>query len=95
MARNTLGKRIVERHKRVNIFGESFELKAEVAVLNAFSAHADKNELVEYVVNTKAQLKKIFIVHGDMDQSEALALNLRNNGFKAYIPKKFETVVLE
>lgn len=95
MAKNTLGKRIVERHKRVKIFGESFELKAEVEVLNAFSAHADKNELVDYVVNTQAQLKKIFIVHGDMDQSEALALNLRNNGFKAYIPKKFETVMLE
>ncbi len=94
MAKNTLGKRIVERHKRVKIFGESFELKAEVEVINAFSAHADKNELLEYVLKTKGRLKKIFIVHGDMDQSEALALNLKNNGFNAYIPKKFETVAL-
>src|SRR3989338_3744205 len=91
MAKNTLGRSIVERHKRVKIFGESFELKAEVEVINAFSAHADKNELIDYAQNTKGRLKKIFIVHGDMDQSEALALNLINNGFKAYIPKKFET----
>ncbi|HAH22075.1 MAG: hypothetical protein A2Y00_07590 [Omnitrophica WOR_2 bacterium GWF2_43_52] len=95
MAKNTLGRSIVERHKRVKIFGESFELKAEVEVMNAFSAHADKNELIDYAQNTKGRLKKIFIVHGDMDQSEALALNLINNGFKAYIPKKFETVVLD
>ena len=95
MAKNTLGKRIVERHKRVKIFGESFELKAEVEVINAFSAHADKNELVDYALKTQGRLKKIFIVHGDMDQSEALALELKAKGLRPYIPKKFETVVLE
>lgn len=94
MAKNTLGKRLVEKRKRVKIFGESFELKAEVEVINAFSAHADKNELADYVLQTKGRLKKIFIVHGDMDQSEALALNLRNNGLTAHIPKKFEIATL-
>lgn len=94
MARNTLGKRIVDKHRRVRIFGESFKLNAEVEVINAFSAHADKNELAEYVLKTGGKLKRVFIVHGDMDQSEALAFNLRNNGFRAYIPKKFETVSL-
>ena len=95
MARNTLGKKIVERHKRVKIFGESFELKAEVEVINAFSAHADKNELVDYALKTQGRLKKIFIVHGDMDQSEALASELKTKGLRPHIPKKFETVALE
>lgn len=94
MAKNTLGKRIVEKFKRVRIFGESFTLSAEVVVINAFSAHADKNDLVEYVLKMKRKPKKIFVVHGDMDQSEALAGNLKSNGLKAYIPKKFETVTL-
>lgn len=95
MAKNTLGKRIVEKQRRVRIFGESFQLKAEVEVINAFSAHADKNELADYVLSTKGKLKKIFIVHGDMDQSEALAFNLRSKGFRAYIPGKLETVTLD
>ena len=95
MARNTLGKKIVERHKRVKIFGESFELKAEGEVIKDFSAHADKNELVDYVLKTQGRLKKIFIVHGDMDQSEALALELKAKGLRPYIPKKFEIVALE
>ena len=94
MAKNTLGKRIVEKNKRVKIFGESFALKAEVEVINAFSAHADKNDLVEYVQRAQGRLKKVFIVHGDMDQSEALALNLRAAGFRPYIPKKMERVEL-
>lgn len=94
MAKNTLGKRIVEKNKRVKIFGESFALKAEVDVINAFSAHADKNDLVEYVRRTQGRLKKVFIVHGDMDQSEPLAINLRAAGFRPYIPKKMEKVEL-
>ena len=57
------------KNKRVKIFGESFALKAEVEVINAFSAHADKNDLVEYVQRAQGRLKKVFIVHGDMDQS--------------------------
>ena len=94
MAKNTLGKHLVEKRKRVKIFGEPFQLRAEVEVINAFSAHADKDDLVEYVRATGGSLKKIFIVHGDMDQSEALAENLRNNNFRAHIPKKYETVEL-
>ncbi len=94
MAKNTLGKRIVDKDKAVRIFGENFKLNAEVKVINAFSAHADKNELLEYVSGVRGKLKKIFVVHGDMDQSEALALGLRSKGLRAYIPRKFETVTL-
>lgn len=94
MAKNTLGKMIVERNKRVKIFGESFALKAEVEVINAFSAHADKNDLVEYIAKTKGRMKKVFIVHGDIDQSEALAASLKAGGFRPYIPKKMEWVEL-
>ena len=94
MAKNTLGKRIVEKNKRVKIFGESFALKAEVEVINAFSAHADKNDLVDYVQRTQGRLKKVFIVHGDIDQSEALAINLRAADLRPYIPKKMERVEL-
>jgi len=95
MAKNTLGKRLVEKNKRVKIFGESFELKAQVEVINSFSAHADKDELVEYVLKTGSTLKKIFIVHGDMDQAEVLAQNLKSKGLRAYIPRRYETVVLD
>jgi len=42
MAKNTLGRRIVEREEQVKIFGTPRELKAEVITLNAFSSHADK-----------------------------------------------------
>lgn len=92
MAENTLGKRIVNREPAVRIFGEDYELKAKVAIINAFSGHADKNGLVDYVLASNGNLKKIFIVHGDLEQSEAFNLNLQNLGFPSYLPKRDEEV---
>ena len=40
MAQNTLGRRIVEQQPEVKIFGDRYKLKAQVAIMNAFSAHA-------------------------------------------------------
>ncbi|HUM72447.1 MAG TPA: MBL fold metallo-hydrolase, partial [Chloroflexota bacterium] len=47
-APDTLGRRLVERQPRVRIFGEEYELNAQVAKINGFSAHADRDELLEW-----------------------------------------------
>jgi metallo-beta-lactamase family protein len=93
MAKDTLGKRIVEREHLVRIFGVEYELNAEVIVINAFSGHADKNELMEFVSGC-LPLKRIFLVHGDLDQSQALCGALIQKGISAYIPGKDEEVLL-
>ncbi len=74
-AHNTLGRRIVERQPEIRIFGDTFRLKAEVTVLNAFSAHADRDELIAYA--KAVQPRKIFLVHGEETQRQALAEHLR------------------
>ena len=95
MAQNTLGKRIVEKDKKVRIFGRSYDRKAEVVVINAFSSHADKYGLVDYAASCRRTLKQVFIVHGDPDQSEILRTNLRRKlNIKPRIPAKGETVYL-
>ncbi len=81
-AQHTLGRRIVERRQRVKIFGVERDLRAEVAVLNGFSAHADQKDLVEYASDLKARghLKKIAMVHGEPKAQDALKAKLRENG---------------
>ncbi len=93
-ARNTLGRRIVEREKTVKIFGQEHNLKAEVVVINAFSAHADRNELLDHVEPLRGRVKGVFIVHGDEDQSEKLASALKERGFPVHLPQPEETVDL-
>ncbi|MCU0638817.1 MAG: MBL fold metallo-hydrolase, partial [Candidatus Krumholzibacteria bacterium] len=67
MAKDTLGRKIVEKNEKVRIFGEDHLLRARVEILNSFSAHADRNDLLEYALPLKGSVKNIFIVHGEED----------------------------
>ncbi|MFQ5868708.1 MAG: MBL fold metallo-hydrolase RNA specificity domain-containing protein [Candidatus Zixiibacteriota bacterium] len=81
MARNTLGRRLVERQPRVRIFGEEYALKAEVEVIDTFSAHADREDLIDYVDSLGKSLKRILLVHGEEEQSRALKEELEKRGY--------------
>ncbi len=94
MARNTLGRRIVERHPVVKIFGEKYNLKAEVEIMNAFSSHADRNDLLEYVKPLKDTVKGIFLVHGEEEQSRELLKTLAADGYPVHLPEPDEEVEL-
>ncbi len=96
-AQHTLGRRIIEKEEIVKIFGQEYDLKAEVIVLNSFSAHADADELIDYVNQfDKKMLKEIFLVHGDYDQQEIFKKRLNENGFaEVHIPEKGDVFVLE
>ena len=93
MAKDTLGRRIVDREKFVRIYGVEYELNAEVVIINAFSGHADRNELVEFVQGC-LPLKRVFLVHGDEEQTLALYDALVAKGQNVLIPFKNEEVLL-
>jgi metallo-beta-lactamase family protein len=82
MAENTLGRRIRNRESEVKIHGEWFKLKAHVEEINAFSAHADYQEMLEWLkaVDT-SRLKGIFLVHGEKKSQTFLQKYLKENGF--------------
>jgi len=92
MAENTLGRRLVEREPTVKIFGDEFTLAARVVKLNAFSAHADQDELVSWISHfNREQLQHLYILHGEYDQSEALAHALGGLGLnEVAIPERGE-----
>jgi metallo-beta-lactamase family protein len=95
-AQHTLGRRIVEKRPEVKIFGEPHRLRAHVEVMNSYSAHADEPELIEFVGHLDAdRLKKIFLVHGDLDRQEALGLALTAAGYpKPVAPRRGESFEL-
>jgi metallo-beta-lactamase family protein len=82
-ANHTLGRRIVEKDPYIKIFGEKYELNAEVIVMNSFSAHADADELINYCNKfDKGRMQNIFLTHGDYDQQEKFKTRLTSNGFQ-------------
>jgi metallo-beta-lactamase family protein len=78
-AEHTLGKRIAEKVPEIKIFGEPYPLRAQVKTIDALSAHADSNELLAFVKASNSTIKKVFVVHGDEEQSLGFAETLRKN----------------
>jgi len=79
-AENTLGRRLVEGRQPIRIYGETYTLRAKVETLNGLSAHADQAELLRWVDSAGGALGKIFLVHGEEDQAQALAAKLAERG---------------
>jgi metallo-beta-lactamase family protein len=82
MAQNTLGRRIRDREKEVKIHGQWFQRRASVEEINAFSAHADYEEALDWLNSfDTSRLKKIFLVHGEPKAQSAFKNFLADKGF--------------
>jgi metallo-beta-lactamase family protein len=79
-AEHTLGRRIAEKQEKVRIFGDEYRLRAQVEVIDAFSAHADRDELLSWIGSTAPHLKGVFVVHGEEEESRALAEGISELG---------------
>ena len=76
-AEHTLGAQILSGANPVNIFGEPYPVRAKIASIDAYSGHADKNELRRYVEAMTGDIKKINVIHGEESQALAFAETLR------------------
>ena len=62
----------------MNIFGEPYEVKAQVERHDAFSGHADRDELVAHVEACTGNLRDIYVVHGEEDSAVAFGKTLQD-----------------
>jgi len=95
-AANTLGRKLVEEWPEVPIFGEMTKRRAEVQKLNELSGHADQQELLAWMKPLAGALKKVFLVHGEPLQQQALAAAIRERyGTEVVSPEAGETHELD
>lgn len=93
---NTLGRRIVEKRNPLKMLGEEIELKAQVEVINALSAHADKNGLIDWLDEIKDNVRHAFAVHGETEKVTAMAELLKEHGIaNAHAPHPGETFTID
>jgi metallo-beta-lactamase family protein len=79
-AEDTLGRKLVDGEKRVKIYGEEYDVKAEIVKLEGYSAHADHNGLVDYARSMTQRPAQTFIVHAELEAAEALRKGLIDIG---------------
>ncbi|MDD4159474.1 MAG: MBL fold metallo-hydrolase [Synergistaceae bacterium] len=92
-AYGTLGRRLVDGAKEIRIAGEDVSVKAQFHTLNGFSAHADRNDLLEWAGNFPKKARFI-VVHGEPKSAQALAMGLNDKGYAAQVPALNDTIDL-
>jgi len=79
---NSLGGRLMRGDKEVHIFGEEYEVKAEVRSIKSMSAHGDYEDLLHFLNSQDPEkVKKLFLVHGEYDVQQHFANTLKEKGF--------------
>ncbi|OWZ84917.1 MBL fold metallo-hydrolase RNA specificity domain-containing protein [Natranaerobius trueperi] len=92
-AQGTLGRRILDGEKDVRIFGEEIAVKCRIESLDGFSAHADRDQLIDWVNKFVDKPDKIFLVHGEESVIKEFSKTVYDNtGIETYIPELGETV---
>lgn len=82
-AAGTLGGQLRDGKKEVRIFGETKQVKADVEVMDSFSAHGDQSEMIAFLDNQdRHKLKRVFLVHGEIKRQEVFKEVLEENNFK-------------
>jgi metallo-beta-lactamase family protein len=95
-AMGTLGRQIVDGNKEVRIFGEKHPVRARVARINGFSAHADRDELFKWLSYLEKPPRHVFITHGEAESSRHFADYVKKNkDWKVTVPHYRQEIVLD
>lgn len=90
-AKGTLGRKIVDGEKEISILGRLLPVKAKVYTIGGFSAHADRDELLEWLKAIKTK-PEIFIVHGEPEIIDIFQKSIEERfNFKCHCPERLST----
>jgi metallo-beta-lactamase family protein len=96
-AENTLGAKLLNGAKEVELYHKKFQVNATIAQISSYSAHADYQELLKFMsCQDPAKVNEIYLVHGDVAAQENLRGELLKAGFEnVMIPDRLEKVYLK
>lgn len=82
-----------ERHLR--IYGQDIPIRAEVVSLDSLSAHADSDDLIQWMKAAPSAPRMTYITHGEPESSDALRLRIKRElGWPARVPEHLESISL-
>lgn len=93
---STLGRIIVDGKKRVRIMGKQYKVKANIAQIYGFSAHADRDELISWLTELKSAPKKVFVIHGEAESACSFGKYITSKtGWDVLVPEYRDEVILD
>jgi len=97
-AEGTRGRALLEGTHEIKIYGHYYPVKAEIFDLESLSAHADQQELLDWISDIKNTPEKIFIVHGEVHAADAFRVKVKDTyQWECTIPELYdiERIVLK
>lgn len=95
-AKGTPGRLLVDGAKELRVDGISYNVRAEIKMIRALSAHADYNEIIEWLGYFEKSPKKVFLAHGQLEAAESLKQKIEQRfGWSVVIPRYLESFVLD
>ncbi|MBY0500624.1 MAG: MBL fold metallo-hydrolase [Alphaproteobacteria bacterium] len=94
-AAGTRGAALTMGAEKIKIYGNYYPVRAEIVLQDSLSAHADYDEILNWLENFQQAPKEVFITHGEPTQSDSLRLKIQERfGWKCRVPEYLETVSL-
>lgn len=94
-AAGTRGEALIHGARQIKMYGEYIPVRAEIVLSDSLSAHADSQDILEWLGHFKKAPKEVFIIHGEPEQADALRLKIQDKfGWKCEVPEYLETVEL-
>ena len=95
-AEGSMGRRLVEGGKKVRIMGEEISVRARIYNLDGLSAHADRDDMLNWLSRFNPKPATVFLVHGELESAQALANVIGEKmAIPAYIPRYGDVVVFQ
>jgi len=93
----TLGARILRGDKEISIFGNVYQVKADVERIDSYSGHADYGEMIQFLeCQDKEKIQQFILVHGEIDAQEFFRDKLKEKGYDHIsIPMQGEEIVVQ
>jgi metallo-beta-lactamase family protein len=86
-AAGTRGARLVAGEQTIRVFGQDLMVKASVHSIDGMSAHADADQLIEWLQTATSPIKRVFLNHGEPQASDTLRLRIeRELGIDCVVP---------
>ena len=92
----TLGRQIVDGARKVRILGQKYKVKAKVVRVQGFSAHADRDELLNWLRELQTAPRGVFVVHGEAESAKAFGNYVRKKtGWEVTVPDYQDEALLD
>ncbi|QRM89364.1 MBL fold metallo-hydrolase [Lacinutrix sp. WUR7] len=91
-AEGTRGRQLEEGAHEIKFFGKYYPVKATIKKIDSLSAHADQNDLINWMSNIKNAPEKIYLIHGEPTALDAFRVKIKDTyNWNATIPKLFDS----